>query len=376
MGSSYSAVPTKDPFEANVAAEFTNLGRSPGTLGSIDPAKCPVLRKNRYVGTVKDMAVVRNGVVITAGHDLNLALHNVDCGDITKRWYDSKSDVNKVDYGCDNTRHIVLTGSKDASVKIWAFGQNSYNRIFNGHQLAVSGVCVLDGKFIYTKIITALLDTKFASGSRDSTIRLWDVNRSAALRIKPISRNIVTHMCFNSKARLIAQSSEDQTVKLFDKNLNLTATLQSKSNNAQVHCCFEPNGTQLLSSSSGFEGNGCEITVWDLRMNRALRQLKGHSDPVTAATFIHQNVTWKKLAISCSQSGAIKLWNAEEGQCLWDEVLPVKSSLTCIAPFHDGNFLMAGTNGLVAHLQVWGRAGRPVLKLSSYEASPKAASQP
>ena len=96
-----------------------------------------------------------------------------------------------------------------------------------------------------------------------------------------------------------------------------------------MHCDFFPDGTFLVSSSNGFNGDGCELTVreirifpltnlrsfqiWDVRTRKAFRELRGHEGSVTCVSFVPQQMTFKKLIASVSADQTIRLWNAEEG---------------------------------------------------------------
>ena len=62
----------------------------------------------------------------------------------------------------------MLTGSADKSIRLWNGSQTV--RVFTGHTDCVRALAVVDG-------------SKFLSGSNDATIRLWSVADGECLNI-------------------------------------------------------------------------------------------------------------------------------------------------------------------------------------------------
>lgn len=63
-----------------------------------------------------------------------------------------------------------------------------------------------------------------------------------------------------------------------------------------------------ISTSNGFQGEGCEITVWDLRNRRILAELAGHEQTVTNARIINND----KYILSCSNDSTVRLWDLKK----------------------------------------------------------------
>jgi WD40 repeat protein len=60
-----------------------------------------------------------------------------------------------------------------------------------------------------------------------------------------------------------------------------------------------------ISTSNGFQGNGCEITIWDLRNRSMLAELYGHHQTVTHARLIYED----RFIASCSNDSTVKIWD-------------------------------------------------------------------
>ncbi|KAK6735192.1 hypothetical protein RB195_018400 [Necator americanus] len=176
----------------------------------------------------------------------------------------------------------------------------------------------------------------------------------------------VTHITFHLPCNVIAQSSEDKEVKLWDpRNLELVAQLPRK-NHIQMHCEFIDEKL-LVSTSNGFNGYGCEISIWDLRTRKLLRELRGHEGSVPCVANLTQQVTLKKLLMSVSMDRSVRIWNIEDGVCVWEETVVTDTDLLQCVSFNDGHVVVSGGKGLLAHIRVQGRAGKPYFQTLSVQ---------
>lgn len=73
----------------------------------------------------------------------------------------------------------------------------------------------------------------------------------------------------------------------------------------QSSCQISNDNYYAITTSNGFQGNGCEITVWDLRKRAMLVEMFGHEQTVTSAKIIHND----SFVVSCSNDSTVRLWN-------------------------------------------------------------------
>ncbi|TMS35538.1 hypothetical protein L596_002920 [Steinernema carpocapsae] len=308
----------------------------------------PVIRKSVHVDSIGALAPVRPGMVLTGSRDKVIALNNVDTGECVMKWFGHEKEVTKVQYRHAAGKHFVVSGSRDCSLRVWQFNVPHSSMVLEGHTMSVTGLSILD-------------EAKLISGARDTTIRLWDITKGTCIRTQKHSRNLVTHICHSSQNGVVVQSSEDKEMKIWDcRDLALVGQMPKK-RHIQTHCDISPDGLYCLSSSSGFNGDGCEITLWDLRQRKMLREYKGHEESVTCAIFLPQQITWKRLLLSVSADNSTRIWNVDDGGCLWSEDVGTRSDLLSCVGFNDGNIVVSGNNATLCHMTLLGKAGRPIL---------------
>ena len=100
---------------------------------------------------------------------------------------------------------------------------------------------------------------KLASGSRDSTVRLWDANRDVLVRTLKGHTSWVESVAFSPNGRMLASGASDDTVRLWDAATgDLLRTLKGHSSEV-TGVAFHPDGIGLASGS--LDGT---ILLWDM----------------------------------------------------------------------------------------------------------------
>lgn len=210
--------------------------------------------------------------------------------------------------------------------------------------------------------------SKLFTGSRDFSVRLWDVETGAQTWTQKINRNVVTDLKWIPREENILQVGEDLTLRVWDiRSGSLAQTLRS--DNYFPWCCdVSDDGWYFLTSNNGFGGEGCEVKVWDRRKGAVLTVCKGHEEAVNACAFLPPGTTGSdsKMIVSSSKDSTIRTWDAMNGNCLSVTNMfsssPQESPCGCITSLaatvednEGGVAVMAGCSA--GFVGVWSHAG-------------------
>jgi WD40 repeat protein/serine/threonine protein kinase len=268
---------------------------------------------------------------------------------------------------------LGLSGSWDATLKLWNLAAGLCLRTLEGHRDAVTAASLSP-------------DARRAlSGSRDGTLRLWEVATGRCLHVYAGHSGPVTSVVPGPDWRYALSGSRDQTLKLWDLATGLCVrTLEDPDapvnavdldaagqralcgvsdrrsgqgaplllrlwdlrtgrrllalpgNASAVRCVrFDQAGTRALSG--GMDGL---LHLWDLPGSRLLRTLRGHAAAVTGACFAADG----QCAYSVGEDGCFAMWDLQSGKCL--RTTPVdKESLSSLCIAADGRHALIGSEG-------------------------------
>jgi nitrous oxidase accessory protein NosD len=163
---------------------------------------------------------------------------------------------------------LLASGSRDWTIKLWDVASGSLVRTLSGHTGAVNSVAFSpDGKLL-------------ASGSRDWTIKLWDVASGSLVRTLTGHSESVTSVAFSPDGRLLASGSGDRTIKLWEVASGREVRTLSGHTDWVYSVAFSPDGRLLASGS-----NDDTIKLWEVATGSEVRTLTGHTDWVYSVAF-------------------------------------------------------------------------------------------
>ena len=178
----------------------------------------------------------------------------------------------------------------------------------------VKKIEVRSGSRIPDPGIFALTQDKIAIGWADGKIHLWDPKTGKQLStLKGHSRSAdmwddpqVLALAFSPDGTRLASGSKDKTVRLRDINNDEWIALQKHTGWTNV-LAFSPNGKMLASGSVDKT-----VQLWDTTTGEPLATLTGHVNGITALAFSADSTT---LA-SASADGTIRFWRTGTGASL------------------------------------------------------------
>ncbi len=217
------------------------------------------------------------------------------------------SGVNTVAFSPDGL--ILASGSEDSTVRLWRMPDGALLHTLEGHANDVNCLDFSpDGETL-------------ASGSMDATVRLWRVSDGALLHtLEGHAKNVGT-LAFSPDGQTLATGSDDDTVRLWRvSDGGLLRELEGHEEGLSG-VAFSPDGQTLASAS--FDET---IRLWQVSDGGLLRQLEGHQKSVRCVAFLPDGQT---LATG-SFDDTVRLWRVDDGALLYTFEGPMGSVTSVI----------------------------------------------
>jgi serine/threonine protein kinase len=154
-----------------------------------------------------------------------------------------------------------------------------------------------------------------ASGSRDGTVRLWNMETGDLIKTISVQGNFINTVAFSPNGSIIASGigwvgkfgGTGGEVRLWDnKTGNLLRTLVGHEG-VVLSVAFSPNGQTLAST-----GMDDTLRLWNPQTGELLQTLKGHQGDVTSVAFSGDG----NLIATASTDSSVRVWNAKTGKML------------------------------------------------------------
>jgi len=245
--------------------------------------------------------------IVAFGKGNNIAIYEETVSKIKCELIKHSNIISKIVFVDDD---ILISSSFDRSMIIWNYNNTSNNVIntLNKHQLAVTSFDVDKGK------------TEILSGSRDYSVREWNIRAGIEIRKKIIERNMCTCIkSMNSFNKVFIQCSEDLTLRLWDCRTtnDITKTCEAKvGTNFAISCDNDSSGNNIVTGHRGFEGVGCYLLLWDIRNITEPKiswTFNGHNQSIEQCLFIND-----KTICTASKDGTIRMIDCMNGKELFN----------------------------------------------------------
>ncbi|RPH86850.1 MAG: WD40 repeat domain-containing protein, partial [Chroococcales cyanobacterium metabat2.561] len=151
-------------------------------------------------------------------------------------------------------------------------------------------------------------DSKFISGSSDSTIKIWDLATGKELRTLTGHSKGVNTLAITPDGSKLVSGSCDSTIKIWDLTKEKLSFFPTNHNSDVSKLLVMSNNRRLVSASYD-----STIKVWDFLKGQEIETLTGHGKEIKNAVVSSDDL----LAISSSEDQTIKVWDIVKGKELF-----------------------------------------------------------
>lgn len=228
---------------------------------------------------------------------------------------------------------ILASGSADSDILIWRLWQLGTAELHQG--VPPSKKFQLTG---HTSVVASLAISAdgltLASGSRDRTIKLWQLQTGALQHTLTGHKQRVISVAFSADRQLLASGSEDCRIKLWQVDNGRVVGELSGHLGAVYAVAISPDSRRLVSSSWDRT-----IKIWHLQTHQVLHNITGHLLPSTTVAIAPDS---KTLATG-SYDATIKLWDLATGK-LQATLAEHTKAVTSVIFSPDGKTLASGSS--------------------------------
>ncbi|KAI9166576.1 F-box/WD repeat-containing protein 1A [Paramyrothecium foliicola] len=235
--------------------------------------------------------------------------------------------------------HKIITGSRDKTIRIWDMHTLKCRLIIGPPEVVHSGDMLLDeeGNPMH-----------YASGSDDQ--------KAASSMPTPVSfpeHHKASILCLQYDQDILVTGSSDSTCIVYDIKNGYQPIRRLRHHTAAVlDLVFDEKHIVTCSKD-------VSICVWDRKTGALLRQLRGHTGPVNAVQMRGNTI------VSCSGDFLVKLWNIDTGKIIREFAGHTKG-LACSQFSEDGRYVASAGNDKV--IRIWdANTGECVREMRAHE---------
>uniref|UniRef100_A0A1J3EWP6 Katanin p80 WD40 repeat-containing subunit B1 homolog n=3 Tax=Noccaea caerulescens TaxID=107243 RepID=A0A1J3EWP6_NOCCA len=229
------------------------------------------------------------------------------------------SNVNCLSIG-KKTSRLLITGSDDYKVNLWAIGKPTSLMSLCGHTSAVDSVA-----FDSAEVLVL-------AGASSGVIKLWDLEEAKMVRAFTGHRSNCSAVEFHPFGEFLASGSNDTNLKVWDiRKKGCIQTYKGHTRGIET-IRFTPDGRWVVTG-----GLDNAVKVWDLTAGKLIHDFKFHEGPIRSLDFHPLEF----LLATGSADRTVKFWDLETFELI-GSTRPEATGVRSIKFHPDGRTLFCG----------------------------------
>jgi WD40 repeat protein len=201
------------------------------------------------------------------------------------------SSITSISFSADGLR--LVSGSRDKTVRVWDLKTGEKVAILQGHTWDVNSVAFsADG-------------SRVISGSDDNTVRVWDLQTRGKVTVFQGHSMPITSVAFSADGSRVVSGSSDSTVRVWDSQTGGNIAVLQGHTDWVNSVVFSADGSRVISGS-----DDKTVRVWDSQTGENVAVLQGHTDWVNSVAFS----TDGSCIVSGSSDNSVRVWDSQTGE--------------------------------------------------------------
>jgi len=232
----------------------------------------------------------------------------------------------------------LVSGSKDCTVRVWDVENKQAVAVLEGHTATVTCVAVAGGDG----------GTRIVSGSSDGSVRVWDGDSLSLVWVLVGHDRSVRHLVMvggdgggdgGGSARRVVSGSYDGTVRVWDVDTGERGYVFCSDDNVS---CVAAVGDTARVVSGGWGGT---VRVWDVGKPSAVAELDCGQGEIRGLAVVGAGAgAGSKRLVIATEDGTLATWDMVSGSP-WRTLHHYSGSLTCLLPVRGGPLVLASSSG-------------------------------
>jgi WD40 repeat protein len=216
----------------------------------------------------------------------------------------------------------LVTGSSDATVRLWDVSTGKTERLFTGAALGALSLAVSpDG-------------SRIAVGCKDGVVREYDVAEGIVRRELTGHLGFIRAVRYGPQGGVIHSSADDGTVRVWDETGPEPHQVLRGHRGGVLGLAVSADGRQVLSC-----GRDGTVRLWEAQTGRELRRVDPAAGWLSTVAFLPND----QQVLTAGRDGVIRDYDLATGQCLLG--MPQESWVHAVACSGDGRRVYGADGG-------------------------------